>query len=100
MENNRRYFIVHFTGQTRNKKGEYEQQRGKIHMFVEDDGYVNEKFIHDKVINEYGLESPYVERVEELDEDDFYDFINEHYPHDQPEQKKNKPREDNYEGLI
>lgn len=91
--NNRRYFIVYFTGQNEKKQ----QQRGKIHMFVENDGFINEKFIHEKIINDFGLTDPYIENVMELDEADFYDFISEDYPH-----KEIKPDRDenDYEELL
>lgn len=71
--NLRRYFIVHFTGLNKKK----EQQRGKIHMFVENDGYVNERFLHEAIEEKFGLKDPYIDRVEELDEPDFHDFIAE-----------------------
>lgn len=77
MENGRRYFIVYFTGQ--NAKNQ--QQRGKIHMYVENEGYVNEAYINERITKDFGLDQPFIEKVEELDEADFYDFISDEYPH-------------------
>lgn len=102
-ENNRRYYIVYFTGEaliqnTETKKVEKEVRRGKIHMFVENMGYVNEKFIHDKIENDFKLSEPYIERVDELDEEDFYDFIADEYPY--PTKETPPQRGNDYEELL
>ena len=103
MENNRRYYIVHFTGQAlmkSDKTDEIEkvQRRGKIHMFVENMGYINEKFIHDKIENDFKLTEPFIERVTELDEEDFYDFIADEYPY--PMNDNPTPKGNDYEDLL
>lgn len=102
-ENNRRYFVVYFTGQSlmqnkNTKEVEKITRRGKIHMFVENMGYVNEKFIHAKIEEDFKMSEPYIERVEELSEEDFYDFIAEDYPYPIDDNPKRKGKD--YEDLL
>ena len=97
---NRRYYIIYFTGIELINKEDSEKlikqtRRGKIHMYVENMGYVNEKFIHSKIEDEYKLSEPYIERVEELCEEDFKDFISEQYPPPLPNTLKKLPPKKN-----
>ena len=66
-----RYFIVHLIG----KNNEDEAERMKLHIFIDDGGYVNERHIHITAQEEFDLKDPYITRVDELNEEDFYDFI-------------------------
>lgn len=73
MEDNKqdiRYFIVYFSGV--DKDGEL--RRGKVHMFTENGGYVNEEFIHKVAKRDFHLNKIYVSQVKELNEKDFTDF--------------------------
>jgi hypothetical protein len=67
----KRYFTVYFTGLNEEKN----LQRGKIHMFVEDGGYVNEAFVHEAIIHDLGLSDPYISGITELNESDWYDYL-------------------------
>jgi hypothetical protein len=67
----KRYFIVYFSGTNKENK----LRKGKIHMYTDNGCYVNENHIHMTIEREFGLTDPYVSRVEELDEEDFMDFI-------------------------
>lgn len=85
MAQNRRYFIVYFTG----LDGDGELRRGKVLMFVEDGGYVNEKFIHDKIVQEHGLQEPFITNINELSQSDFEDFVAEDTENPKPNETKN-----------
>lgn len=67
----KRYFTVYFSGLNKEK----ELKRGKIHMYVEDGGYVNESFVHDFIIEDFGLSEPYISGITELSEDDWNDYL-------------------------
>lgn len=69
--NEKRYFTVYFTGLNEKK----ELRRGKIHMFVEDGGFVNESFVHNAIIQDFGLTDPYISNIMELDEADWHDYL-------------------------
>ena len=67
----KRYFTVYFTGLNEEK----ELRRGKIHMYTEGGAYVNESFVHDAIIEDFHLTSPYISGIEELNEADWRDYL-------------------------
>jgi len=69
-EDDKRYFIVYFSGM----KGK-QIRKGKIHLYTENFSYINEKWVHDTVEKEFKLTEPYITNIQELDEEDFLDFI-------------------------
>lgn len=70
-EKDRRYFIVYFTGINEEQKA----TRGKIYMYVEDKGYVNENKVHKVIRASFNIDEPFITNIHELTESDFYDFI-------------------------
>lgn len=68
-ENDKRFFVIMFTGLTDKK----EVQEGKMHMFT-DGSYVNEQFIHTTINKDFGLTSPFIMNIIEMEMEDFADF--------------------------
>lgn len=67
----RRYFIVYFTG----VNDDNEVQKGKLMMFVEDGGYINQNYVHTAITDDYHIQEPFITNIDELSESDFHDFI-------------------------
>ena len=85
----KRFFVIMFTGLTDNK----ELQKGKMHMFT-DGSYVNEQFIHKTIKKDFGLTSPFITNIVEMDMEDFADFTasEEDYKEIPIDEKKPTPR--------
>lgn len=67
----RRYFIIHFSGLRKDKTS----QRGQLQMYTDGGKFVSEMFVHDTIQEKYNLTDPFITNIHELDEDDFFDFV-------------------------